>query len=98
MKTEEGWRMYTEMNQLIHMALRQSQIARRLKISRPTLNKYLSMSSDEFEQLVCSVQERSKKPEPFKGEILCWLKEFPDMSTAQVFDWLEEKLQTLLDS
>ena len=95
MKTEEGWRMYTEMNQLINMGLRKSQIARRLKISRPTLNKYLSMSSDEFEQLVCSVQERSKKPEPFKDEILCWLKKFPDMSAAQVFDWLEEKFQTL---
>ena len=67
LKTEEGWRMYTEMNQLINMGLESPKSE--IKISRPTLNKYLSMSSDEFEQLVCSVQERSKKPEPFKDEI-----------------------------
>lgn len=74
MKTEEGWRMYTEINQLIKMGLRKSQIARKLKISRPTLNKYISMSTDEFNELVCGMQERSKKPDQYGDEILCWLK------------------------
>jgi transposase len=95
LKTEEGWRMYTEINQLIKMGLRKSQIARKLKISRPTLNKYISMSTDEFNELVCGMQERSKKPDQYGDEILCWLKEFPDISAAQVFDWLEEKFQSL---
>lgn len=44
MKTEEGWHMYTEINQLIKNGLKKSQIARKLSISRPTLDKYLAMT------------------------------------------------------
>ena len=32
--------MYTEINQLIKMGLKKSQIARKMRISRPTLDKY----------------------------------------------------------
>ena len=95
MKTEEGWSMYTEINQLIKMGLNKSQIARKMRISRPTLDKYLAMSPDEFDEYLCGIKERSKKPEPFEEDIMCWLKEFPDISAAQVFDWLEERFKTL---
>jgi transposase len=95
LKKEEGWHMYSEINQLIKMGLKKSQIARKLNISRPTLDKYLEMPPDEFDRFVCRTQERSRKPEPFKNDILCWLKEFPDISAAQVFDWLEERFQAL---
>ena len=71
MKTEEGWRMYTEINQLIKMGLKKSQIARKMRISRPTLDKYLAMSPDEFDEYLCGMQERRKKPEPFEEDILC---------------------------
>jgi len=95
LKIEEGWRMYTEINQLIKMGLKKSQIARKMTISRPTLDKYLAMSPHEFDKYLCEMRERSKKPEPFKEYILCWLKEFPDISAAQLYDWLEEKFKTL---
>jgi transposase len=95
LKKEEGWRMYTEINQLKNLGLNKSQIARRLSISRPTLDKYLEMSQEEFEEFILGVQERSKKADPFKDDILCWLEEFPDISASQVFDWLEERFQTL---
>lgn len=95
MKTEEGWHMYTEINQLIKMGIKKSQIARKMRISRPTLDKYLAMSPDEFDEYLCGIQERSKKPEPFEEDILCWLKEFPDISASQIFDWLEERFKTL---
>lgn len=77
------------------MGLKKSQIARKMKISRPTLDKYLAMSPDEFNEYLSELKERSKKPEPFESEILRWLKEFPDISAAQVFDWLEERFKTL---
>jgi transposase len=95
LKTEERWRMYTEINQLIKMGLNKSQIARKMRISRPTLDKYLAMSTEEFNEYLCGMRERSKKPEPFEEYILCWLREFPDISAAQVYDWLEEKFKTL---
>ena len=95
MKIEKGWRMYTEIKQLIKMGLKKSQIARKLNISRPTLDKYLAMSPDEFNEYLFGLKERSKKPEPFEEDILCWLKEFPDISASQIYDWLEEKFKTL---
>ncbi|TYQ15292.1 UNVERIFIED_CONTAM: transposase [Acetivibrio alkalicellulosi] len=95
MKKEEGWLMYTEINKFKNMGLNKSQIARRLLISRPTLNKYLNMSPEEFESYVCEVRERRKKADSFKEDIVCWLKEFPEISASQMFDWLEEKFQVL---
>jgi transposase len=95
LKKEEGWRMYTEINQLKNLGLNKSQIARGLSISRPTLDKYLEMSQEEFEEFILGVQERRKKADLFKDDILCWLEEFPDISASQVFDWLEERFQTL---
>ena len=65
MKKEEGWRMYTEINQLKNLGLNKSQIARGLSISRPTLDKYLEMSQEEFEEFILGVQERSKKADLF---------------------------------
>jgi transposase len=53
------------------------------------------MSPDEFEGFIKEMKVRKKKPEPYSNEILSWLKEFPDLSAAQVFDWLEEKYKIL---
>ncbi|NLC67842.1 MAG: IS21 family transposase [Clostridiaceae bacterium] len=87
--------MYTEINQLIKIGLNKSQVARKMKISRPTLDKYLAMSPDEFDRYLYGLKERSKKPDPFEEDILCWLKEFPGISAAQIYDWLEERYKTL---
>ena len=95
MKKEEGWHMYSEIKLLKEIGLKKSQIARKLNISRPTINKYLKMSPDEFDGFIKEMKVRKKKPEPYSNEILSWLKEFPDLSAAQVFDWLEEKYKML---
>lgn len=87
--------MYSEVKQLKKIGLKKSQIARKLAVSRPTVDKYLSMTPDDFEQFLAGTQKRSRKPGPYKDEILSWLMEFPDLSAAQVFDWLEEKYKTL---
>lgn len=34
---------------------------------------------------------RSKKLDPYQDIILNWLKEYPDMSLAQMEDWLKER-------
>ncbi|WP_242637767.1 MULTISPECIES: hypothetical protein [Bacillaceae] len=50
------------------------------------------MSPEEFYSFAISIQSRSKKLDPFREEILGWLKDHPDPSGAQVLDWLGEKL------
>lgn len=86
--------VYLEVHQLKKQRLRVSQIAKRLKISRTTVYKYLEMSFeeavDEFKQ-----GDRKKKLDPFRDWIVNWLKEYPSLSGAQIYDWLQERFPTI---
>jgi len=88
---EEGWKMYTEIQYLKEMGLNKSQIARKLGISRPTVYEYFDMSVDEYDKRLEEMQQRSKKLDQYHDEILAWLMEYPDLSGAQIYDWLEDK-------
>lgn len=50
------------------------------------------MSIEEFEDFSISLKTRKRKLDSYKDKILLWLREHPDMSSAQVYDWLQEKL------
>jgi len=88
---KEGWQMYIDIQDLKRMGLNKSQISRKLDISRPTVDKYLKMTADEYNDLCEKQKERVKKADRYKEDILSWLHEYPDLSSAQVYDWLEEK-------
>ncbi|NMA85515.1 MAG: IS21 family transposase [Epulopiscium sp.] len=87
--------MYIKIQSLKEMGLNKSQIARKLSISRPTVNKYYDMDADEYNKNLEMMQKRSKKPDKYHDEILGWLIKFPDLSGAQIYDWLEEKHREL---
>lgn len=86
--------LYIEIHQLRERKFRIAQISKRLKISRNTVYKYLDMTfeeaMDEFSQT-----ERKKKLDPYKDWIVNWLREYPSLSGAQVYDWLLEHFPTL---
>lgn len=84
--------IYNEIHRLRNEGFSNSAISRKLKISRNRVIEYGNMKPDEFYQFTLSLQNRSKKLDSHKGQILEWLKEHPDLSGAQVFDWLQEKL------
>jgi transposase len=83
--------MYIEIYQLKQLGLNISQIARRLKISRNTVYKYLNMSPEEMHVFVESMKTRRKKLDSCETQILQWLKNYPDLSAAQIHDWLKER-------
>jgi len=83
--------VYMEIKQLRKQGFRKAQIARKLGISRTTVHNYLKREPEEMATWVASTRQRSKKLDPHHNEILSWLKKHPDMSAAQVLDWLEEK-------
>lgn len=91
----EKWEVYMEIQQLLKQGFKKAAIARKLGISRPTLYKYLKKSPPEMAEWVESLQTRSKKLDPYHDLILCWLKEHPDMTAAQVMDWLLERYSDL---
>ena len=87
--------MYIDIKQLKEKGFSNSKIAKKLGISRPTVIKYANMSPDEFNREIASQSTRTKKPDKYHNDILAWLKQHPDMTAAQVFDWLEEKYSEL---
>ncbi|AZO96684.1 IS21 family transposase [Halocella sp. SP3-1] len=86
--------MYTRLQELLEIGLNKSQIARHLGISRPTLYEYLNLTPDEFEERLNGMQIRKKKADVYKDLILSWLREFPDLSAAQIYDRLQEKYKS----
>ncbi|MBU9674210.1 IS21 family transposase [Planococcus sp. CP5-4_YE] len=84
--------IYNEIHQLRSAGFTNSAIARKLKISRNRVIDYGKMTPDEFCEFILSLQNRSKKLDPYRSEIVSWLKEHPDLTGAQIFDWLEERL------
>lgn len=68
-----------------------SQISRNLSIDFETVSKYWDMAPDEYAELLKKRKSRVKKLDQYEDEIVLWLRDYPDMSTSQIYDWLEEK-------
>ncbi|MGO4890706.1 helix-turn-helix domain-containing protein, partial [Anaerobacillus sp. MEB173] len=68
-----------------------AQIAEELKISRPTVYKYLEMSFEEIKEYLSSSIKKSKKLDLYRDWIVAWLEEYPHLSAAQIRDWLLER-------
>ncbi|MFD1739773.1 helix-turn-helix domain-containing protein, partial [Bacillus salitolerans] len=84
----DKWQMYMEIQQLIKQGFSKTKVAEKLGISRSTVYRNLKRSPSEMAEWVESLKDRSKKLDKFKDLILSWLREHPDMSSAQVCDWL----------
>lgn len=87
----ERWHDYINIEQMLELGLNKTQIANRLEISRTTLYKYLSMTPEEYQSWNEGMRTRSKKADGYEAEILSWLRASPDLSSAQVMDWLQER-------
>jgi len=87
--------MYMEIKQLLKQGFSKTKVAKKLGISRSTVYRYLKRNPKDMAEWVDSIQYRRKKLDSYKSLILSWLKNHPDMSAAQVFDWQAEKYPSL---
>lgn len=85
----KGWPMYQDLQQLKEMGLNKSQVQRQLGIDWKTVNRYWEMTPDEFAEIRRN-NKRTRKLEKYEDQIVRWLQEYPDMSSAQVQDWLKQ--------
>lgn len=83
---------YAEVRKLQEEGFSINSIAKKLNMSRNTIKEYIGMAPEEFEDFLISLRNRSKKLDPFRDHILQWLHEHPDLTGAQVHDWLEERM------
>lgn len=80
-----------EVHQLKKQGFKISAIARKCNLSRTTVYEYLEMDLEEAYEWVNKLKTRKRKLDPYRDDILSWLKEHPDLSASQISDWLEER-------
>jgi len=83
--------MYNEIANLKKLGFKRAQIARKLSISRQTVTKYFQMSPAEFHGAMEEQKSRVKRIDILENEVVAMLKEYPDYTSAQVYDRLLEK-------
>lgn len=84
------WKMYSRIHQLKESGFKKTQVAKKLGINVKTVSKYWTVLPEEYHQLLVNSRQRPKYLKQYEDVILGWLSEHPDMSSAQVHDWLKE--------
>lgn len=84
-----------EIYQMKKQGFKIRRIARKLGISRTTVYKYLEKSPEEMAEWMASTRIRKRKLDQYELLIHTWLSENPDLSGAQVHDWLKERFADL---
>ena len=82
------WSMYAEIQKLKNKGFKTAQPARQLDLNRETVTKYWDMSPDEYAGL--TKKHRTRKADVFQDLIIGWLKDYPDITAAQLYDWCKE--------
>jgi len=86
------WLMYIQIHSMKSQGFSKRQIAERLELNFRTVSKYLKMNPEEFNQTILN-RERRRNLRLYEGVVVDWLKKYPDMTAAQVLDWLKEHYQ-----
>lgn len=88
-----GWQMYSEIQKLKSMGFSKSRTAQKLQINFRTVARYWQMDPAEyaaaFKDIRCDMKNSCASR--YEADILAWLEEHPDLSSAQIYDWLYEK-------
>lgn len=66
-------------------------IARKCNLYRTTVYEYLEIDFEKACKWVEKLKIKKRKLDPYRDDILSWLKEHPDLSASQIPDWLEER-------
>lgn len=89
-KDLNNWIMYHEIHKLERLGFSKPKIARYLVIDARTVNKYLQMTEEEYENFLLAGQYRSKILAPYETFVRERLSLYQDTSAAQIHDWLKE--------
>lgn len=83
--------LYSKIIDLKNQGFSRRSIATKLSISRNTVKAYLDRDENEMSEWLASTRSRKKALDDYQETILDWLRKNPDMSAAQIGDWLEER-------
>ena len=80
--------MYSKIHELKAQKIKKAQVARKLSLDPKTVTRFWNMTPEEF--LTFSNKKRKQKLDKYETVIVNRLREFPDLSAAQIMDWLIE--------
>ena len=80
--------MYSKIQQEKKQGFSRDAAARHLGLSWQTVDRYWDMTPDTYESL--HTQNHSRILDKHEAVVLDWLEQFPDLSAAQVKDWIHE--------
>lgn len=91
------WMDYYKIQEYKRKKFNKSQTARKLGINRETVGVYWDMTPEAYATRVEAAKTREKKADPHKNFVFECLMKHPDMSAAQLYDWIKERtcLETL---
>ena len=81
---------YEKIQELKRNHLNKSQTANRLGIDYKTVAKYWDMPPDVYSKTLEKAKTRRKKADQYKDYVVSCLQQYPDMTAAQVYDWIKE--------
>jgi transposase len=91
----KGWKVFAEIKELKRKGFNKAQVERIMNLNYKTVTKYWDMTPEEYARLIEESKCREKKLDKYRDDILPWIREFNDISTAQISDWLREKYEEL---
>lgn len=85
-----SWMIYEKIRELKRKKLNKSQVCRYLGIDYKTVLKYWDMAPDDFSKARSDAGVRKRKADVYKDYVVECLKSYPDMTAAQIYDWILE--------
>ena len=92
---EKRWIMYCKIQVMKSEGFSQRQVAKMSGCSRKAVRRYWNMTSDEYDEHILENAKKSSL-EQHKEQILMWLRDYSEVTAAQIFDWLQEKYEVTI--
>lgn len=87
----KDWMTYEKIQELKRIHFSKAKVAQKLCVDYKTVSKYWDMPPDEFAECRNRAQRRKRKADIYKDYIVSCLRQYPDMTAAQLYDWLKER-------
>ncbi len=85
------WMYYSKIQECKRNNLNKSQTARRLGLNRETVATYWNLEPQEYAEKEATAKNRAKKADEYREFVIECLMRYPDMSAAQIYDWIRER-------
>ncbi len=92
---EKRWIMYCKIQVMKSEGFSQRQVTKMTGYSRKAVRRYWNMTADEYDEQIMGNAKKSSL-EQHKEQILMWLREYREVTAAQIFDWLQEKYEVVI--